>query len=153
MDVQIWTLDPAKMAYVEHVGPYQEVGSAWEKLCAWAGPAGLFNEKTRFYGVYYDDPGQVAPEKLRSEALITVEKEVDSPAEVKFRDFQGGKYAVSAHLGPYEKLGESWMDFYEKWLPESGYEYAESPCMEQYLNDPKNTKPEHLVTLLLLPLK
>ncbi len=38
MDVQIWTLDAAKMAYAEHVGPYEEVGKAWEKLCAWGWP-------------------------------------------------------------------------------------------------------------------
>lgn len=153
MDVKIWTLDAAKMAYVEHVGPYQEVGKAWEKLCGWAGPNGQFNEKTKFYGVYYDDPGQVAPENLRSEACITVMQEVDCPAEVKFKEFEGGKYAVTTHLGPYEELVASWTEFYEKWLPQSGETHAEAPCYEQYMNDPNNTKPEHLVTLLLMPLK
>lgn len=153
MDVKIWTLDPAKLAYVEHVGPYQEVGAAWEKLCSWAGPNGLFNEKTRFYGVYYDDPGEVAPENLHSEACITVEQEVEGSPEIKFKEFNGGKYAVTTHLGPYEELGASWAKFYGEWLPQSGMEYADSPCLEQYMNDPKNTKPEHLVVLLLMPLK
>lgn len=153
MDVQIWNLDPAKLAYVEHVGPYAEVEKAWEKLCGWAAPAGLFDGKTRFYGMYYDDPSKVAPEKLRSEAIITVEKEMDAPAEVQFKDFPGGKYAVAVHLGPYDKLVDSWTDFYENWLPKSGYEYEDSPCLEQYMNDPTNTRPEHLVTLLLMPLK
>ncbi|WP_432737516.1 AraC family transcriptional regulator [Maridesulfovibrio sp. FT414] len=153
MDVKIWTLDPEKMAYVEHVGPYTEVGKAWEKLCDWAGPKGLFNEKTKFYGVYYDDPGQVAPEDLRSEACITVEKEEDAPSDVKFRDFPGGRYAVTVHLGPYENLMESWTKFYMEWLPQSGMEHADSPCFEQYMNCPKSTKPEHLVTILLMPLK
>ncbi|WP_321402896.1 GyrI-like domain-containing protein [Maridesulfovibrio sp.] len=153
MDVQIWKLDAAKMAYTEHLGPYEEVGKAWEKLCAWAGPAGIFSPKTKFFGVYYDDPREVAPENLRSEACITVEDVIDAPVEIKFKDFTGGRYAVTTHLGPYEKLGESWLKFYEEWLPQSGEAHAESPCYEQYLNDPTNTKPEHLVTLLLMPLK
>ncbi len=153
MDVQIWTLDPSKMAYVEHIGPYPEVDKAWGKLCAWAAPAGHFTETTKFYGVYYDDPGQVAPENLRSEACITIKDEAEAPAEVKFRDFPGGKYAVTVHLGAYDNLGESWTEFYEKWLPQSGYDHADSPCYEQYMNDPKTTKPEHLVTVLLMPLK
>ncbi|WP_320174865.1 GyrI-like domain-containing protein [Maridesulfovibrio sp.] len=153
MDVQIWTLDPTKMAYAEHVGPYEEVGKAWEKLCGWAGPNGLFNEKTRFYGVYHDDPGQVPAAELRSEACITLENEVEVPSGIKLKDFPGGKYAVTAHLGPYEKLKDSWTEFYEKWLPQSGETHAEAPCYEQYMNDPINTKPEHLVTILLMPLK
>lgn len=153
MDVQIWTLDPAKMAYAEHVGPYEEVGKAWERLCAWAGPAGIFNETTRFYGVYYDDPRETPAEKLRSEACLTIAAECDAPAEIKFKDFPGGRYAVTTHLGSYEKLGESWLKFYTEWLPQSGEDHAESPCYEQYMNDPKTTKPEHLVTLLLMPLK
>ncbi len=153
MNVKIWTLESAKMACAEHVGPYEEVGKAWEKLCSWAGPQGLFNEKTKFYGVYYDDPSKVPAEKLRSEACITIENEVPGTDKIKIKDFPGGRYAVTTHLGPYEKLGESWMELYTKWLPQSGEECKESPCYEQYLTDPNNTKPEHLVTLLLMPLK
>ncbi|HAS88331.1 MAG TPA: transcription activator effector-binding protein [Desulfovibrio sp.] len=153
MDVKIWTLDPAKMAYVEHVGPYEEIGKAWEKLCSWAGPASLFSPATKFYGVYRDDPGQVPPEELRSEACVTIENEIDAPAEIKFKDFPGGKFAVTTHLGPYENLKETWTEFYEQWLPQSGETHAEAPCYEQYMNDPKSTKPEHLVTILLMPLK
>ncbi|WP_320005776.1 GyrI-like domain-containing protein [Maridesulfovibrio sp.] len=153
MDVKIWAIDAAKMAYVEHVGPYEGVGEAWEKLCSWAGPAQLFTPGTRFYGVYYDDPREVPAEKLRSEACITIEKEVAVPDGIMLKDFEGGKYAVTTHLGPYENLSESWLKFYTEWLPQSGETHAESSCYEQYLNDPKNTKPEHLVTLLLMPLK
>ena len=153
MDVKIWTLDPAKIAYVEHEGPYEEVYKAWESLCAWAGPSGIFSEKTKFYGVYYDDPAETAPEKLQSEAWITIESETSAPAEIKFKDFDGGKYAVHTHLGPYDELVTSWTKFYSEWLPQSGMELADTPCLEQYMNDPRNTKPEHLVTLLLMPLK
>ncbi|OEU67377.1 MAG: transcription activator effector-binding protein [Desulfovibrio sp. S3730MH75] len=153
MDVKIWTLDPMKMAYVEHVGPYEEVGKAWEKLCGWAGPKGLFNEKTRSFGVYHDNPMEVPAEKLRSEACITVDNEIANSDGIKFKDVNGGKYAVAVLLGPYDQLADKWMEFYMKWLPESGEEYRDEPCYEQYLNSPNVTKPEQLVTLLLLPLK
>ncbi|WP_031482223.1 AraC family transcriptional regulator [Maridesulfovibrio frigidus] len=153
MEVKIWNLDPMKMAYVEHVGPYEEVEVAWMKLASWAGANGLFNERTKSFGVYHDNPMEVPAENLRSEACITVDKEVANSGEVKFKDVNGGRYAVAVLLGPYAQLADKWMEFYTKWLPESGEEYRDEPCYEQYLNDPHSTKPEHLVTLLLLPLK
>ncbi|SDL41316.1 AraC family transcriptional regulator [Maridesulfovibrio ferrireducens] len=153
MDVKIWTLDPMKLAYVEHVGPYTEVDQAWGKLCGWAGPNGIYNERTRFFGIYHDNPEEIPAAELRSEACITVDNESDNAGVVKFKDVPGGKFAVTTHLGPYTNLAESWMEFYMKWLPTSGMEHAESPCYEQYMNDPNSTKPEQLVTLLLMPLK
>ena len=152
MNVKIWEIDPVKLAYAEHTGPCDEVKQAWMKLCSWAVPKGLFTEKTKYYGAYHDNPEEVPAAKRRSEACITVEKEVDAPQEIKFKDF-GGKYAVTTHLGPYENLKDTWSDFYVKWLPGSGMEHGDGPCYEQYLNNPECTKPEHLVTLLLMPLK
>ncbi|WP_291330298.1 GyrI-like domain-containing protein [Desulfovibrio sp. UCD-KL4C] len=153
MDVKIWALEPMKLAYVEHVGPYQEVEVAWMKLASWAGEKGLFSERTKSYGVYYDNPLEVSAEKLRSEACITLDKEVETAGDVKIRDVESGRYAVTAHLGSYDKLADSWMELCTKWLPESGEECTGGPCFEQYLNDPHATTPEHLVTILLLPIK
>lgn len=152
MDVKIWTLDTMKLAYVEHVGPYQEVEVAWMKLASWAGEHGLFTERTKSYGIYYDDPMKTPAEQLRSEACITIDKEVPTVGDVKIKEVKSGRYAVTTHLGPYDKLSESWAEL-AKWLQESNEECAGGPGFEQYLNDPHATNPEHLVTLLLLPIK
>ena len=38
-------------------------------------------------------------------------------------------------------------------LPESGYEVADAPPMEIYLNDPDKTRPEDLRTEICIPIK
>ena len=63
-DVEIKPFEAVTLAAFEHHGPYIEIGQAFEKLGIWAGAKGLFNAETRMIGVYYDDPNEVAQEKL-----------------------------------------------------------------------------------------
>ena len=105
--IRIETIKPMRMACVRHVGPFEQYGNAWAKLMAWAGPLGLLGPKTVYAGISYDDPSVVEPAKLRSDACISVPKDMvfeqDSP--VKFRDIGGGEHAVITHRGPYETMG------------------------------------------------
>ena len=38
MEVKIEEWEPRTVAFVRHIGPYNECGKAWDKLCTWAGP-------------------------------------------------------------------------------------------------------------------
>jgi AraC family transcriptional regulator len=67
-------------------------------------------------------------------------------------EFPGGTYAVVMHKGPYEALGKIYQRIYGGWLPQSRYHLRDEPAFEQYLNSPQNTKPEHLLTLIHVPL-
>ena len=61
MDARIENVEPMRVAFIRHVGPYNEVGETWGKLCTWAGPKGLFGPNTKCLGLCYDDP-EVTPE-------------------------------------------------------------------------------------------
>jgi len=39
------------------------------------------------------------------------------------------------------------------WLPGSGYQEEDAPTFEVYLNDPRDTSPQDLLTDIHLPLK
>lgn len=41
---------------------------------------------------------------------------------------------------------------YGQWLVQSGFEAANSPVFEEYLNNPRGTPPEQLLTDIYLPL-
>jgi len=56
MDVEIKCLEPIRVAFVRHVGPYNKAGKAWEKLCTKLGAPSLLGGDTQFIGVCYDDP-------------------------------------------------------------------------------------------------
>lgn len=152
MDVEIKTIAPIRVAFVRHTGPYSGCGAAWEKLCAFAGPRGLFGPQTRFLGICHDDPQITPSERIRYDACMTVNGAFQPVGEVGVQEVTGGEYAVTLHCGPYEKLHETYARLCGEWLPNTGREPAAAPSFEVYLNDPKTTRPEELRTLVHVPL-
>lgn len=153
MNVEIKTIEPMRVAFVRHVGPYDGVGEAWEKICTQLGIEGYLGNQSRFIGISYDDPDVTAPEKLRYDACITVGDNFVPTDDIAVQTVGGGDYAVTTHIGPYEKLGETYSKLYGQWLVRSGRELRSEPCMEFYLTDPDNTDPEDLITDICMPLK
>ena len=116
MDVEIKTIKPMRVAFVRHVGPYDEVGTAWDKLCTMLGIEGYLGAQCKFIGISYDDPDVTAPEKLRYDACITVDDNFVPTGDIMVQTIGGGEYAVMTHIGPYDKLGETYSKLYGQWL-------------------------------------
>lgn len=152
MNVQIKKIEPMRVAFVRHVGPYIQCEKAWEKLCGWAGPKGLLGPGARFLGVSYDDPSVTPPDKIRYDACVTVKDNVRPEGEIGVQVIAGGEYAVTLHQGPYQNLEKTYAQIMGEWLPRSGREASPAPCFEVYLNSPQNTPPEELLTEIHLPL-
>jgi AraC family transcriptional regulator len=153
MDVRVEQIEPQRVAFMRHIGPYHGVGETWGKLCAWAGRRNLFGPNTKAIGVCYDDPEFTPPEKIRYDACFVVDESVQPEGEVGVQTLEGGEYAVLTHNGPYEKLAETYMRFCGEWLATSGRELKSAPSLEVYLNSPQDTAPEELVTLIHMPLE
>ncbi len=153
MEVKIETIQPMRVAFMRHVGPYDQVGQTWNKLCAWAGPQGLIGPQTMMLGVCHDDPDVTPPDKIRYDACLTVAASVQPEGEVGVQEVEGGEYAVVIHRGPYEKLSESYARLCGNWLPNSGRELRSAPAFEVYRNSPHDTPPEDLITEIHLPLR
>lgn len=152
MEVTVRTIDPMRVAFVRHTGPYLECDSAWETLVRWADRIGALSMSTQFIGISYDDPNVTPSDKLRYDACITIADGIEGEGEVGVQDIPGGEYATYLHIGPYEKLEQAYADFLGKWLPQSGREPGES-FFEKYLNDPQTTPPEKLQTEIYIALK
>ncbi len=152
MDVKIEKREPLRVAFVRHVGPYQGVGEAWQKLCGWAGPRGLFGPNTAMLGVCHDDPDVTPPERIRYDACISAPDGLEAEGDVGIQEVAGGDYAVTTHHGPYENLAATYAVLCGEWLPSSGRELRSAPSLEFYRNSPQDTKPEDLVTDIYMPL-
>jgi AraC family transcriptional regulator len=150
--VEIKTLEPVRVVFLRHQGPYSQVGATWARLAAWAGPRGLFGPATRFIGISHDDPQITAPDKLRYDAAITVTRPVTPEGEFGVTEIAGGEYATAVHKGPYDSLGRTYQAMLGGWLPASGRELRDVPCFEVYLNSPQNTAPEELLTMIHVPI-
>jgi AraC family transcriptional regulator len=153
MEVKLENWTSKRVAFVRHIGPYDQCGAAWERLCVWAGPKGLLAHKPWLVGVSYDDPSITPPDKIRYDACLGVPEDVEPEGEIGIQTIAGGKYAVATHEGPYKNFHKTYSYLYATWLPENGLTCADSPCVEIYLNDPNSTPPEDLLTLVCIPVK
>jgi AraC family transcriptional regulator len=64
----------------------------------------------------------------------------------------GSWCAVLRHQGPYATMRAAYQWLYGQWLVQSGFEAADSPVFEEYLNNPRDTPPELLLSDIYLPL-
>ncbi|WP_229592001.1 AraC family transcriptional regulator [Pseudodesulfovibrio sediminis] len=154
MEAHIVELEDMDVYFVRHVGPYAECASAWETLCGWAGPKGLIRPEVRFLSLNHDDPDVTAPEKIRCDVCMTVEAPTPAPQPpISRKTIEGGRYAMTVHHGPYEKLAETYAQLCGQWAPQNGYEIEAQASIEIYLNSPKQTAPEDLITQVHIPIK
>ena len=152
IEARIVRLGPLRLAFVRHVGAYEEVGIAWGKLMGWAGRRGLLGGSVRTFGVLHDDPEITPPEALRYDAALAVTPDVAPQGEVGVQELPAGEYAVATHRGPYSGLGDTYARLAGQWLPLSGRELAVAPGVEYYRNSPFSVRPEELLTDVHLPL-
>jgi AraC family transcriptional regulator len=153
LEPEIRKIDEMKVIYITAIGDYNNVGPAWGRLCEFAGRKGLFKKDTIMFGLSHDDPDVTETSKLRYDACIAVDRDVEPEGEIGVKNAGGGKYAVFVHKGPYSELNRSYNDIFRNWLPESDYEPGDSPPIEIYLNDSEKVKPEEVLTEICIPVK
>jgi AraC family transcriptional regulator len=152
MNIEIIERPAMRAACVRHVGPYDQIGSAFAKLGALAGPAGLFaHPGAMMIGLYYDTPGETPPEKLRADAAVVIPEGVPLPVGMTEERVDAGRFASTLHLGPYEGLSSAWRQLVE-WALKSGHQFRFGPSVEIYLNNPTEVPKEQLRTQLLAPI-
>lgn len=148
--VSVKVLPERNVACIRHVGPYNRIGEAIEKIFTWAGPKGLIQfPTTETLAVYHDNPEKVAQEDLRSDACITVPEGTQPDGEAQTARIPGGLFAVAHVEIDVKEYGDAWDRLVGEWIPENGYVPDETRlCYELYLNDP-NAHPEkkHIVDI------
>ncbi len=134
------------LAGYSHKGDYMEIGNTFEKLFMNANSHNLLSEKTRSFGLYYDDPKSVETDQLRSMACISVDESQSLDSELERVTIPAGKCVSVLFQGPYAELEKPYDWLFGHWIPNNGKEIADFPPFEEYLNDPKNTPPNELLT-------
>ncbi len=153
MKVSIENVEPIRVAFMRHVGPYDQVGETWGAICTRLGSMGLMGAGVRMLGVCHDDPDVTPSGKVRYDACISVDDDFRPVGEIGVQVVEGGDYAVTTHQGPYDRLSESYAKLCGEWLPRSGRTMRSLPCFEVYVNDPEGTEPSELLTDIYLPLE
>lgn len=144
---------PFRVAMISRRGDYRFTSQAFERLMTVAATTGMLAPGTRTIGIYYDDPESVPEAQLRSAACISVPDGWQPSGELIAASIEGGRYAKIFHIGPYHELKQAYDWLYRKWLPSSGEEPRDAPCLEEYLSDPRQEAAKDLRTAILMPLR
>jgi AraC family transcriptional regulator len=151
--VHIHELDSMRVAFVRHVGPYRDVGRAWDRLLTVLGKDGCLGGESRFFGICHDDPDVTRPAAVRYDACANVDASFAAQGDIGVQTIAGGRYATLTHIGPYTRLAASYRRLFGGWLPQSGERLRPLPCLEQYLNSPESTDPADLLVDIHAPLE
>lgn len=136
--VEVKDLSELTVAYASHVGPFQGIPEAFERLARWAGPRGFFSVPgAKAIAVYNDSPETTPEAKLRSCACVTVPAGTEVSGDINLMKLPGGKFAVARFEINPDQFGQAWDALMGEWLPSSGYQPDDRPCYEVYIDDPK----------------
>jgi AraC family transcriptional regulator len=157
MDVHIEEIPARLAACVRHVGPYEEVGPSYDRIVGWARANNLLGPGAIGIGLSYDDPESVPREKLRYDACLTLPEPLPAgiavPDGIRIERIAGGRYAVHLLKGPCRLISETFRRIFGLWLPQSGEEVGDRPCMEVYLKSPALVPEAEMETKICVPLR
>jgi hypothetical protein len=131
--------------FVERVGPFMEnAGVAWQQAHPLA-PALLENNRITGYMALY----RMGPQIYRA-GFSLAGPPVKLPDGLKYGKIHGGKFVRFELTGPYDNLpqasGCAWAIVAEKKI-----EVRDDFAIENYVNDPRTTPPEQLITHIMIP--
>lgn len=154
MQVDIRTMPGVRLGTVRHIGPYNQIPTAFamlgQRLGAHAGV--LMQRGSAMMAMYHDDPETVPLDQLRSDAGVVIPDDMPVPDGLVEQHLAAGQYACTVHVGPYEHIGDTWARLLGEWLPAHGHQLGTGPSYERYLNNPSNAAPEALRTEIYIPL-
>ncbi|MBM3621504.1 MAG: AraC family transcriptional regulator [Alphaproteobacteria bacterium] len=151
--VEIRRLPELSLAAINHIGPYMEIGRAFDQLYGTLAARGQITPGMRSIGVYLDDPSAVAEDRLRAQAAIVIDDGFTLAPPLEPAVIHGGIYAVLSYKGPYSDMRAAYNWLFGEWLVRAGHEADDAPAFEEYLNNPRDTPPTELRTDIHLKLR
>ena len=138
-------------AGVRSVGPYNTVGSAFERIVGWAASAALMRPETKVIGLAWDNPTTVPADKLRYDAAITVDGPVKTPDDIRIGALPAMTWAMSVHKGSYARMTESFMALGAEVGRRNDLIHVSLCSLEIYASDPQRVPESDLLTEIGLP--
>lgn len=119
------------------VGPWEKtVPQGFQQLLLWVETHHLRPEE--WIAVYYDNPDETPPERLRAATVVSVPAGFAVPENsggVIHTEVAGGEYAIAHARVEEGNFGKPWLLFFNSLLGDDRFLPAPLPCFEVYLND------------------
>ena len=152
MQIDVVELPKMRAAALRHIGPYQQIGSVFDKLVGIAVVSGWFTlPEACTMLVTYDCPDTVPATELHSDAAVIVGPDSVLPVDVDELVMPSARYVRGIYIGPYSGLADAWKAFGAD-IRAAGYAIEGSMALEMYVSDPRSCPVDELRTELYLPL-
>jgi DNA gyrase inhibitor GyrI len=135
MNIEVTTLEPRRVAYMRHVGPYEGAYRVWMDFMTRLKKDGLPRKDSLFIGVLLDNPKTTPPEKLRCDVCVTVDEKYVPTKPVRVRTIAGGDYVVARNC-PIRAIAKGYEKLFRSWLPNSGRKVRKAPSLLVAVNGP-----------------
>ena len=149
--IEVKRMPTIKVAYLAHVGSFDGIGKAYEKLIKWANTKGLIGGK--MITCYYDNPEVTDIDKIRQNACIELIKEVRTSGDVKTTTIESGESVVGKFEVGFNEFEKAWQTMMV-WVVEHDYIPNEKQaCYEIYHNNFKNHPQQKSIIEICVPIK
>jgi AraC family transcriptional regulator len=129
---RIVVLEPIDLAFIRHVGPYEEVpDTLFQEVANWAEARGLGRHRP-LLGIGHDAPGITPPNKLRFDAAVVVPGPFEPQARIGYQKLVGGRCAITTHVGHYRTLPAAYGDIFRRIGELPGVALLGPPAIEMY---------------------
>ncbi len=119
-------IKPMRVAYLRHVGPYEETRPTWNDLTARLAAEKQVRRSSVFIGIGHDNPSVTPAAELRYDACITVDEDYEPKKPVELQTIVGGDYAVVKNC-PVGEIKDAFQYLFGKWLARSSRELRPAP--------------------------
>jgi effector-binding domain-containing protein len=131
--------------FIEKVGLFQDTApAAWQELPKLVPAISEHNQITGYMSLY-----KVGPQIYRAGVSLSAEPQ-NLPAGLHYEKFHGGKYARFVLTGPYSGLPEASGRVF-RMISDQQIRFRDDYFIENYLNDPRTTPEDQLITQILVP--
>jgi len=152
MNIEVTTLQPQRVAYMRHVGPYDGACRVWTDFTARLKKDGLPGKDALFIGVPLDNPKVTPPEKLRYDACVTMDEKYVPTKPLQVQTIAGGDYVVARNC-PVGGIARGYEKLFQSWLPKSGRKVRNAPSFLVAVNGPEMMPPAFGFTDIYVPLE
>jgi len=152
MRIDVTTVEPRRVAYMRHVGPYTGVYRVWLDFTTRLMKDGLPRKDSLFIGVPMDNPKDTPSEKLRYDACVTVDEKYVPTRPVRVRTIAGGEYVVARNC-PIGAIAKGYEKLFGTWLPASGRKVRKAQSFLVAVNGSDGMPPAFGLTDIYVPLE
>jgi AraC family transcriptional regulator len=152
MKIEVTTLEPQRVAYMRHVGPYDGAFRVWMDFTTRLRKDGLPRKDSLFIGMPLDNPKVVPREKLRYDACVTMDENYAPTRPVRVRTIAGGDYVVARNC-PGGAIAQGYEKLFHSWLPTSGRRIRKAPSLLVAVNGSEGMPPTFGFTDIYVPLE